>query len=118
MDPETREYLEGFAKSINGRFDSVDARLNSMDGRFDSIDARLDSMDARLGTVETQLRHTNVLVEDLRGQIQLVAEGVKTANERIDRLDHKVDQLFQEESAARDAGDRALESRIRGRARG
>lgn len=32
------------------------------------------------------IRHFDVVAEDLKHEIQLVAEGVSTANERIDRM--------------------------------
>jgi len=38
MDQETREFLEGFVKAVNGRFDSVDARFDAMEKRFDSVE--------------------------------------------------------------------------------
>jgi predicted nucleic acid-binding Zn-ribbon protein len=153
MDPETREYFEAFAKSINtrfdsmeqrfeGRFQSMEQRFDSMEQRFESMEGRLDSMEqrsegrfqsierqlqefreetaqnfdwveGRLSTVETGLHHTQILVEDLRGQVQLVAEGVATCNERLDRLEEKVDRGFAEERANRTLHEGDLDRRLR-----
>jgi len=45
---------------------------------------RFETVDARLQGLEETGRHTQVMVEDLRGRIQLVAEGVAGANQRLD----------------------------------
>ena len=45
--------LEARLDSMDRRFDGIDARLDSMDRRFDGIDSRLDGMDARFATIET-----------------------------------------------------------------
>jgi predicted nucleic acid-binding Zn-ribbon protein len=42
------------------------------------------------------IRHTNVLVEDLAGQIRLVAEGVDNVNERLDRFQKETAREFKE----------------------
>jgi predicted nucleic acid-binding Zn-ribbon protein len=68
MDQELREYLDKQFKSVDERFQSLEA----------------------------DVRHTNVVVEGLEGQIQLVAEGVATVNSRVDRLEAKMDEEFKE----------------------
>lgn len=74
MDPELRaEFTE-----IRSRFDKVDERLDKVDGRFDKIDGRLDKVDGRLD------KHGELL-EEMRGHLKIVAEGVAGTNERLDR---------------------------------
>ena len=103
MDQELREYLDGFSKSNDARFSSMELQLQEF---------RRETAQ-RFEQVETQIRHTNVLVEDLRGQIQLVAEGVANCNERLDRLEEKVDRGFAEEKATRTLHEGELERRLR-----
>src|SRR3989475_9024826 len=58
MDPELVRYL--------------DERFNRVDQRFDRVEQRLDAHDQRFEEVK---RHSGVLVEGLRQELQLVAEG-------------------------------------------
>src|SRR6266513_1097441 len=76
MDQELVQYLEGRFQGIeerfqrqeqgfHARFDRIARRLDSHDQKFDSIDQHFDELK----------RHTGVLVEGLRHEVQLVAEG-------------------------------------------
>ena len=69
MDQELVQYLdERFERQeqrFNARFDRLEQRLDSHDQKFVSIDQRFDELK----------RHTGVLVEGLRHEVQLVAEG-------------------------------------------
>jgi hypothetical protein len=71
MDQELVQYLEerfnrqerGFHALLNERFERQEQRFNA---RFDATDQRIEEVK----------RHTGVLVEGLRHEIQLVAEGL------------------------------------------
>ena len=124
MDEETRAGFEdmrrGFA-AIDARFDQVDARFDQVDARFDQVDARFARVDARLDGVDAQLGEANqgtaainqrvdtleerfmreirqlgVITEDLRAQIQLVAEGVVGNGRAIERLRTEMNERFRE----------------------
>ncbi len=58
MDQELVQYLDE-------RFGRIEQRLDGHDRRFESIDQRFDELK----------RHTGILAEDLRKEVQLVAEG-------------------------------------------
>jgi archaellum component FlaC len=58
---------------IDQRFDEMNQRFAAMDQRFTGIDQRIDEVDQRFDEVK---RHTGVLVEGLRHEIHLVAEGL------------------------------------------
>jgi chromosome segregation ATPase len=80
--------------AIDGRFDRVEQRIDSHDQKFASIDQRFDVIDRHFEQVDRRFevmdhrfegvndrfdelkRHTGVLVEGLRHEIQLVAEGL------------------------------------------
>ena len=51
---------------LDERFGRIEQRLDGHDRRFESIDQRFDELK----------RHTGVLVEGLRHELQLVAEGL------------------------------------------
>ena len=62
MDQELVQYLEERFQSIDERFERQEQRFNI---RFDALDQRIEEVK----------RHTGVLAEDLRREVQLVAEG-------------------------------------------
>jgi len=73
MDQELVQYLDERFGRLDERFDRIDGRFDRVDDRFVRIEQRLDEHDQRFDEVK---RHTGVLVEGLRHELQLVAEGV------------------------------------------
>ena len=75
MDQELVQYLdERFERQeqrFNARFDRLEQRLDSHDQKFVSIDQRFTSIDHRFDELK---RHSGVLVEGLRHEVQLVAD--------------------------------------------
>ena len=97
MDPELVGYLdERFAylgqrfEAVDRRFDAIDHRFDAMDRRFDTMDHRFDAMERRQDATDARLedtrRHLGILIENLDGKIQLVAEGVINVDQKIDRV--------------------------------
>src|SRR3970040_377410 len=83
MDPELVGYLDERFTYLDQRFEAVDRRFDAIDQRFDAMERRQDASDARL---EDTRRHLGVLIENLDGKIQLVAEGVINVDQKIDRV--------------------------------
>ncbi len=50
-------------------------------------------------TAEEIKRHFNVVAEDLRSEIRAVAEGVAGTSERLDRLESRIEDQFNETRA-------------------
>jgi type IV secretion system protein TrbJ len=124
MDEETRagfdDMRRGFAEisarfdGVDRRFDRVDQRFAEVDRRFDQVDQRFADVDGRLveanrGTTEVsqrvdtleervmrEIRQLGVISEDLRSQIQLVAEGVVGNGRAIERLRVEMNERFRE----------------------
>ena len=97
MDLELVSYLDERFRSLDerfahfdGRFDTMDRRFEAVDRRFDAIDQRFDAMERRQGATDERLedtrRHLGILIENLEGKIQLVAEGVINVDQKIDRV--------------------------------
>ena len=63
MDQELVQYLTERFQHIDERFQRQEQRFSA---RFDGIDQRFDELK----------RHTGILAEDLRKEVQLVAEGL------------------------------------------
>jgi len=76
MDQELVQYLDERFAGITQRFEQVDRRFEQVDRRFEQIDRRFEEMrrEMHAGFDEVK-RHNGVLVEDLRHQVRLVAEG-------------------------------------------
>jgi hypothetical protein len=70
VDPETRAYLEDMRRELNLRFDGVDRRFDGIDQRFVQLESELR-------------RHFGVLIEQVRHELQIVAEMVVENTESI-----------------------------------
>lgn len=115
MDQELVQYLEERFQSIgerfdrqeqrfNARFDRLEQRLDSHDQTLASIDQRFGSIDGRFASIDERLdevkRHTGVLVEGLRYEVQLVAEGFAVFVEgRYAQDQANIDRQFRETHA-------------------
>ena len=80
MDQELVQYLEERFDRQEQRFQALlDNRFTTVDQRFATIDRRFEEMTARMEErFEEVKRHTGVLVEGLRHELHLVAEGLMT----------------------------------------
>jgi hypothetical protein len=96
MDDETRsgfdEMRQGFAE-MRQRFVEIDRRFDAVDRRFDAVDRRFEAVEERLGG---EIRRVGVVTEDLRTQIQLVAEGVEANERAIERVRVEMNERFRE----------------------
>ncbi|SRR6266545_4105288 len=108
MDQELVQYLDGRFQHLDERFNAIDARFGTIEQRFESIDARFETMEQRFETMEQRFetrfeevkRHSGVLIEDLRYQVRLVAEGFATFVEgRYAQDQARIDERFRETQA-------------------
>jgi chaperonin cofactor prefoldin len=86
VDPELVAYLDR-------RFEAVDRRFADMDHRFEELRDELRA-EMRAGDAETR-RHFDVVAEDLKSRIQLVAEGVLLVDEKLERFRVEVHERFE-----------------------
>ena len=108
MDQELVQYLDQQFGGVNRRFEQVDQRFEQVDQHFVQIDQRFESIDRRFEGVDRQFadmrremserseevkRHFGVLTEELRRQLQLVAEGFTTLDQA------RIDERFRETHA-------------------
>lgn len=77
MDQELVQYLDQQFGGVNRRFEQVDQRFEQVDRHLESVDRRIDGVrqEVYVGFDEVK-RHNGVLIEDLRRQLQLMAEGL------------------------------------------
>jgi archaellum component FlaC len=67
--------------------------------QFGRINERFDAVDARFDTMDERLRRVEVLGEDNRHQIQIVAESVTGVGQRLDAFRSEVAAQFTEVTA-------------------
>jgi chromosome segregation ATPase len=85
---ETSRQIQDLREEAVQQFTSfraeVDQRFEQVDRRFEQVDRQLGQVGQRLDQLQETVHGTQILVEDLRGKIELVAEGVVGVNERLD----------------------------------
>src|SRR3972149_5019671 len=121
MDPELVGYLDERFAYLDQRFEAVDRRFDAVDRRFDGIDRSFDAVERRQDATDTTLedtrRHLGVLIENLDGKIQLVAEGVINVDQKIDRVSDELKaELYSETDGVKTLirlSYRDLDSRVR-----
>ena len=101
MDQELVQYLDGrfngLASELDRRFERIDQRFEGVDRRFDGIDRRFDEVNERIDEVK---RHSGVLVEGLRHEVQLLAESFATfIDVRYAQDQANIDRQFRETRA-------------------
>jgi len=104
MDRELVQYLDERFGRIEQRLDGHDQRFEQIDRRFAGIDRRFEGIDRRFDEVNERIeevkRHSGVLIEDLRYQVRLVAEGFATFVEgRYAQDQARIDERFNETQA-------------------
>ena len=67
--------------------------ISYLDKRFDETTQRIEAV---RGEVRTEIRQLGVTVEALRTQIQTVADGVVTVDEKLERFRQEVREEFDE----------------------
>lgn len=80
---EVHQQVAALREETLQRFEQVDRRFEEVNARFEQVNARFEQVDARFEQVETTCRQTLVLVEGLRHELQVVAEGYLGINERL-----------------------------------
>jgi predicted nucleic acid-binding Zn-ribbon protein len=96
-----RQEFASMRQETAGEFAGVRQDFGSMRQEFASLRqetaGEFASVRQEFAAESTETRRLfEVFTEDLKSQIQTVAEGVLSCNERIDRLDQKVDGLSDE----------------------
>lgn len=102
MDQELIAYLDERFRTIDERFQRVDDRFQRVDDRFEETKQQIAALreetnqqfkkvDARFGQLEQSVQGTRVLLENMHGELRLVAEGVIGFDDRL--------QAFRKESA-------------------
>ena len=69
---EILQAINGFANSVEERFDRIDERFEGVDKRFDGMNKRFDGLEKRVTNIETAMVTKDYLddkLSDLRGDL-------------------------------------------------
>ncbi len=73
----------------------IAVRFDRNDNRFDAIDERFDAVDERFAGFDERLRRVEILGEENRHQIQIVAEAVMGVDDKLETFRSEVADGFQ-----------------------
>jgi hypothetical protein len=105
-----QENLAPLIEFIGKKFDQVDQRFEVIDRRFEEVATKGE---VRARQAETR-RHFDVVAEGLRGQMLLLAEGVATLDEKLNRFREEVAGEFKEMKGMVRISYAELDRRIQG----
>jgi DNA repair exonuclease SbcCD ATPase subunit len=99
------EQIGGLREETRERFEKVDEQIGGLREetreRFEKVDERFETVEVQIGGLREEsqegTRHTHVLVEGVRGEVRLLAEGMMGLDHRMGRtqieLNRKLDDL-------------------------
>lgn len=113
MDQELLAYLDRRFAAIDQRFQETSQRL---EGQIESLrgemNQRFQEHDRRFERLEEAVRHAHVLLESLRGDNRVVAEGLMGFSDQLERHTLEVDRKLGELNAAISPVYRNLEEKM------
>jgi len=93
MDQDLMSYLKE-------QFQEIRQRSERMEGRLEHVEGQVGGLREEVGGLREEsregIRHAHVLLEDVRGNVRLLAEGVASVDERMGKLDGDLRQKLEE----------------------
>lgn len=90
----TRMKITELKKEMDARFAQVDARFAQVDARFEQVDARFDRLEQRMVIEhETTRRYMDIVAEQFREYVKMLADGIGLNTERLDRHETRITAL-------------------------
>ena len=106
MDQELISYLDK-------RFGEMDKRFEAVDKRFDAVDQRFDKVETSIKELRQESHETRILLEGLRGDVQMIAEGLATGfDEGLKPLRSEYDDKIEEVRAINRLSHSDLQRRV------
>jgi len=84
---EFLELLNEFSeRTLDPKFKRIDSQFERIDKKLGEIDSRFGKVDSRFAEFREDLTHQfHIISEDVISKVKLVAEGVASLNEKLDR---------------------------------
>ena len=110
----TKSEYQELVEFIAPRFDRFDKGLDAIDGRFDAVDKRFDAIDKRFDAIDDRLRRVEILGEENRHQIQILAEAVSdtVSNDKFEAFRAEVAAGFEDLRELLQASHLELDRRV------
>ena len=71
---------------LDRQFEKIDKRFDGVDERLDKLEGRMDKLEGRVDKLEGSVTHLQLVIEnEIRPNIQILAEGHMMLNEKLDR---------------------------------
>jgi len=80
---ENTQQIAALREEMGQRFEKVEDRLERVEDRLEKVEDRFEKTDERLERVEGRGRQTQVMIEAMRGDVQLLAEGIVGYDEKL-----------------------------------
>ena len=101
MDDDLKRYLDQnfqqFGQQIQQLREGTDQQFREMREETNRQFREMrEEMGQRMDRIETDVRRAYVLIEDLSGQVRLVAEGVDNLREQMERNDKELSRRIDE----------------------
>ena len=92
---ENQELLSVLERRFSDLAESIDESRAEARERFDRVEGGVRENGQRLDRVEGEVRHAHVRIESLDGAVRLVAEGVASVDEKLERFRTEVGHEFE-----------------------
>jgi chromosome segregation ATPase len=76
------------------RFDRLEQRVEALEARIQGLEARMGNLEARVEGLDERSRQTLVMLEGIRHEVHLIAEGFVGLNDRVDRFQSEATLVF------------------------
>jgi len=93
---DTQTVVHNGFKQVDARLGQVDACLGQVDARLGQVDARLGQVEHSVGGLEKDMRITLIKVEGLHHKTDLLDEGIRNLDEKLDRHTAENNRQFDE----------------------
>lgn len=97
MSDKVYELIEKMYAEFTDRLNGIDSKFDGIEKKFDGIDKKFDVIDHRFDTLEREIRQNGSQILRLENQfhdkIGILFDAHKSTNERLDRLETKVDDI-------------------------
>jgi len=108
---ENRGLIEENSRRIEDNGRRIEDNSRRIDGNTRAIKDLKTEMNERFDGVDEKIRHTHVVVEGLRSDVQLLAETLSAFDQRLTRLAEAADAKLEDFRAAVQEGFRFLHQR-------
>ena len=106
---EQLSQIEGQLKIAEEELEQAEGNYEKMKAEYETVEEQVDIIDAALETSKTQLNETNLLKQQLEGQINVLKEQINTVRMNDEHYENRLNTIFKEIESRQEQKE-ALES--------